>query len=140
MKINGVFSLKVFENGLLVNEYVDKNLFLDKGLEYISKLLSFETTDEIVSIIFGEDGTAPAPDDASITLGFRKNIASKVSSSAGVVDIEWELDTTEGNGLEIAEFGLMTDANDLIARKTGVTISKSSSVSLTGTWTLEITR
>lgn len=133
----GIFRLKVFKADKLVEEYEDKNLIVDQGLNHIRDLVSGASPDPIDTIGFGEGTSSPAAGDTTLTNSYEKAIASVTTPGTGDVTFEWTLETTEGNGMAITEFGLLYGSSLLFSRKTRAAINKDSDIRLEGTWTIQ---
>lgn len=141
IKITGEFHAKIFENGKLVKEYTDKNLVVTAGKVLLAAILEGSTGAALPlgRIGFGTDGTAPALTDTTLTGSFIKGNTGNSHPEAGAVRFDWELLTSENNGVTIREFGLMWDNDALFARKVGLTITKTNVVSAVGYWTIKFT-
>lgn len=136
IRVTGIFRCKVFENGKLVREIEDKNLVVTLGLEHLATALTGSNPPGVTQIGVGEGSAAPAAGDTALSAdNFHTAIdnAARVGSSTVFT---WSIDTSEANGIDITEFGLCFGDNTLFARKTGVTISKNNTISLSGTWTI----
>jgi len=137
LKPQGIFKLNVWESGVLIEQYEDKNLIVDTGLNRIASLLGGLSTDPVDEIGFGEGDAAPAAGDTDLTVGYVTKAFSAVAlSGTGDVEFSFSLETSEGNGLAITEFGLFADGV-LVSRKTRAAINKSSDIRLEGTWTIK---
>lgn len=134
----GVFTLRVFRRGVLVERYEDRNMIVDTARSAFAHLVAGDGAGlSVAEIGFGETGTGPSPDDESLSeTAYSRSIDSYTFPSEGNVAFAWSLGTGEANGLEIREFGLLTGDGTLIARKTRGVIEKSSDLSLDGTWTI----
>lgn len=132
----GIFTLLVWRHGKLVEEYVDDNLVVDLAKEQMAHLIAGDTTDRFISqIAFGTNGTAPAPGNTAITDPYVKAIGAASYPTDHSVQFAFSLDSGEANGKAIIEFGLLTGAGALFARKVRAgAIYKESDLSLTGTW------
>ncbi len=151
--IKGVFSYKVYNrNKQLVFVYEDPNLVVGMSKEILAKLIAGDSDKFITKLAVGNDQTTPTPDDLTIgtiattdlvlgnnVLGeglaaFAKTIDDISYPEFGEVTFEWSLDYSEANGLDICEFGLLTDDQNLFARKTRGAIVKQSDLAFEGTW------
>lgn len=137
LNIKGIFSLQIIDvaTGKVMEEYQDKNLVVNTGRTAVTKLLGGDVVNRsITKIGFGINGTAPAPGDLTLTNTFTKALGAVSYPTISSVRWEWTLEANEGNGLAIAEMGLLCNNNDLFARKTREVINKNSSIRLVGTW------
>lgn len=139
IQVKGEFHLKVYHrDGRLLEEYTEKNLVVTLGRTNLSKLLGGSVTGRSVSqIAFGEDGTAPSAGDTSLTNSYAKSVDSVTYPDSTSVQFGWSLATGEANGKNIQEFGLLSSNNDLFARRTRATISKTVDLRLEGTWKIQ---
>lgn len=139
LKITGVFKCKVFEHGKLIKEYTGNNLVVTKAFEKLAQFLATNVCPPISKIQFGSGTGTPLLGNTALTAPvFTNSIISAVNPTVGTVEYTWALGLTEANGITITEFGLLFDDMDLFARKTGLTVAKTSSISLTGTWEITI--
>jgi hypothetical protein len=71
--VRGLFCLKVFRGGKLVETYNDHNLIVDGARQAMARLLSGEGSGKnITSIAFGTSGAVPTPGDTVVTAPFVK--------------------------------------------------------------------
>lgn len=142
IKITGVFECKVFENGKLIQEYRDENLVVNQGKSKICDILLGSGGSGILPLSrigFGSNATAPAVGDIALTAPvFNKNIVSSSKPTATSMQFDWFLGNADHNGNTINEFGLLGADDSLFARKTGLTVVKNVTITLTGIWTITI--
>jgi hypothetical protein len=137
----GVFRLQVIEaaTGKVLEDYEDNNLVVTLGKTNTAQLLAGASTGKKISKIAVGTGTAtPDVADTSLTTPFIKNVDGYSFPSANEVLFTWTIGTTEANGLNITEFGLLNDNGDLFARKIRSVIVKSSAIMLVGTWKITV--
>lgn len=133
----GVFTLKVYKKGELVETFSENNLVVVGGRNAIARLIGGSVSNNSVTKIGFGTNTAPANVlDTALTNSFVKNVTSVAYPSNGQVDIVWSLEEAEANGKSITEFGLITAGNALFARKVREVIEKTSDIRLEGTWQL----
>lgn len=137
IKITGKFRLDVYENGKLVKRYVDKNLVVKGGRQAILNVMAAGTGFIMQDISFGTNGTAPVDADNAITAPYTKPL-SAVNIVYPDVTFDFNLGGGEANGMTIQEFGLKTNTGALFARKTGISVNKTSSVTMVGAWTITV--
>jgi len=137
-KIKGVLKYKVFNNGIPIEEVEDSNLIVNGARNEMARLISGDFTNRnITKISFGTNGTPPTVADTQITNAFTKNVAGYSYPAMGQVQINWTLLTTEDNGQEICEFGLVCADNTLFSRRTRENpIYKADDISIQGNWTI----
>lgn len=136
--IQGVFRLNVWKKGKLIETYEDHNLIVSGAKEALTKLLAGQGVGKnLTSIGFGTNGNVPLPEDTALKDAFVKDVTKISFPSAGQVEFSWDLLTTEANGKEIIEFGLLLQDGTLFSRKTRARpISKDSDIALEGQWVI----
>lgn len=138
LKITGKVHIKVYENGVLVQEHIDNNLVVKGGKQAILNILDSGGPGFFIqNVAFGTNGTAPADSDTTITGAYQKPLIGS-SILAPDITFNFDLNSGEANGMTIQEFGLMTNTAILFARKTGISVNKTSSVTITGAWTISL--
>jgi hypothetical protein len=139
VRVRGIFKLRVYKRGELIEDYEDHNLVVDVARVALARLVSGDAAaSAITQIGFGTNGTAPAAGDTALTAPLLKAIASHSFPATGQVAFAWTLTTAEGNGKSIAEFGLVCADGSLFARKNRTAaLAKDSDISLSGTWTIQ---
>jgi hypothetical protein len=136
--IKGIFELKVFKGGELVEHAVKENLIVDGARVQMAHLIAGESTNrQITKIAFGTSGVAPTVNDTEITDAYEKTVSGHTYPEAGQVKFSFELTTAEDNGQAILEFGLLCADGTLFARRTRTNpINKESDIALQGSWTI----
>lgn len=134
----GEFILNVYRGGELIEEYRDANLVVDGSKQILSRLLGGTVANNSVTqISFGTSGTDPVAGNTSITSPFTKAIDTVTYPSANQVSFNFSLGTGEANGKAVLEFGLLTAAGALFARKTRASaLNKESDITLSGSWVI----
>jgi hypothetical protein len=134
--IKGIFDLKVIKNGKVIEHTRDENLIVDGARVQMAHLIAGESANrQITKIAFGTNGTAPAVNNTAITDAFEKAFSGHTYPEAGQVKFSWNLATSEDNGQEIMEFGLLCADGTLFARRTREKpLNKESDIALQGTW------
>jgi hypothetical protein len=139
LQILGVFNLEVFENGRLISQESSHNLVVNSGLTAIADLLRGITTGrEIADIGFGTNGTPTVATTTALTDPYLKPFTLISQPSPGRLEIDWSLELTEANGMDIREFGLLSANGTLIARKNRDLLQKTSALTLQGKWIILI--
>jgi len=138
ISMKGVFSLKVYKNGEMVDEYIENNLIVNIARDQMARLVAGDVAGRSIDrIAFGTNGAAESPTDNQITSMFDKEINGHTYMASGQVRFDWRLETTENNGMAIMEFGLLTADGTLFARRTRSNpIHKDSDISIEGEWTI----
>lgn len=136
----GHFHLRVFRRGLLVPELCldEPNLVVDVAKLSLAHLLGGDVTQRSVTQIgFGSNIAAPASTNTALATPFVKTLDSVAYPSSSQVAFNFSLASSEANGLQIAEFGLLCANGNLFARKVrNSALPKDTDISFTGTWTI----
>jgi hypothetical protein len=147
----GTVRLALFEGGHLIRTMEECNLFVNAGLPALAALLGGDTSGEFAAAIgFGSGSNAPAASDAGLTApAYFKTLDSHSEDGAGSVTFNWSLTTSDVGavGMTIQELGLFanksgvtlpstTQPTPMLARKTISAIVFTSTMSLSGSWTL----
>lgn len=136
----GWFRLEVRENGRVVDVMDERNAIV-VGYRDASAAALAGQPGAVTQIGFGT-GTTPAVfGNTGLTNAFLApvNSATLAGGNSGRVTFGFSLASGDANGLAIAEFGLLTAAGVLVARKVrrAAAIQKNATISLAGTWTIE---
>jgi hypothetical protein len=136
--LRGIFEMRVYKSGKLIDEITDSNLIVDIAREQMAHLVAGETSGRhIASIAFGTSNVDPLPSDTVLTGQWSRAISSHTFPSGGKVRFDWQLGVMENNGMAIREFGLLTADGKLFARKTRTNpINKEADISVEGNWTI----
>jgi len=135
--LRGMFEVRVYRNGTLVEGYQDNNMILNMAKDALARLIAGAGAGKVVTQIgFGTNGAGPSPDDTALTTPFAKAVSGITYPVPGQVKFSWNLATTEANGMVIKEFGLICSDATLFARKTRGGIEKAADISLDGSWTI----
>lgn len=138
VKIKGTVVLEIFKDGELIKTETQKNLVVYLGLQTLAILLSAGTSGRVVTKIgFGTGSAEPALGDTGLTSAFVKSLASYAYPNQNQVAFGFTLAQSEANGTTIREMGLLSTNNTLFNRIVRQPIVKDSSISLSGTWTIE---
>lgn len=135
---HGQFLLKVYRRGILIETVNEPNLIVTGSKEALAHLLGGDVaTRSVTQIGFGTSGTSPVIGNTSLTSGFYKDLDGVAYPSAGTVDFEFSLSSSEANGMAIMEFGLLTEGDVLFSRRVrSAALNKESDISLTGLWSI----
>ena len=138
--LRGEFEFRVWRRGRLLLCEREPNLIVTGAAQVLSQLLAgVAGAYAVTQIGFGISGTPADPADNALTGAYVKAIGGYTFPSPGRVRFNWTLGSTEGNGLQIREFGLLTAGNALVARKVrqdGAHIEKAVDLALAGSWTV----
>lgn len=133
---NGLFLLRVYRKGELIEVFEEKNLIVNNSKQIHALLLGGSVANQSVTKIgYGTSTTAPAAGNTSLTGAYIKALDGVTYPATNQVSFQFSLGSTENNGVSIGEFGLYTAGNVLYARKTRTTsIPKASDLSFSGSW------
>lgn len=147
----GLVRFQVFDHRRLIATIEDRNLFVNAGLPALAALMGGDTSGEFASAVgFGSSAGAPAVSDTGLTApAYYKTLGSHAEDGAGSVTFNWSLGAGDSGavGITIQELGLFansttvvlpgtTQPTPMLARKTISPIVFTSSMSLSGVWTL----
>lgn len=135
---SGLFLLEVFRRGELIERVEDHNLIVDNSKQTHARLLGGDVANRSVTqFAVGTSGTAPAGGNTAITNAYTKAVDGVTYPATNKVRFAFSLDTTEANGKAILEFGLLTAASVLYARKVRASaLAKESDIAFVGAWTI----
>jgi len=136
--LRGTFGLRVYKSGKLIEEILEENLVVNVGRFQMAHLVAGEVVGRsIAKIAFGTSNAEPDVTDNAIAEQWAKPVAGHSYPENGKVQFDWELLTSENNGMAILEFGLLTADGHLFARRIRETpLNKAADISLEGHWTL----
>lgn len=135
--MTGILRITVRKGGEVVEEWEDHNLIVNGARNQAARLFAGNGENRaIAKIAFGTSGTAPAVTDTEITDAYTKAVSGFSFPDVGQVQTNWELGTSENNGMAIMEFGLLSADGTLLCRKVRENpIYKESDISIEGHWT-----
>lgn len=141
ISVSGRLRLRIHHIDGSVEHYDQRNMLMAYTVQRLIDAIttSEPDTDFIVKVGYGEGTTAPTPEDTDLTNAFVKNLSNLDTTTPGVITATFTLESGEGNGLAISEFGLLTTADNLVARRTREPIAKVEGVRIEGTWTITFT-
>lgn len=129
--------------GELVKSWEQENLVTNAGLDLFATLITGDSTSYPSHMAIGTGSTAAAASDTTLGAEVDRNaFATETTSSVGVITWKGFWNSTEANGNTIAEAGIFnasssgTMSNRVVLSST---VAKTSSISLTITWTFTLT-
>jgi len=136
--LRGTFGMKVYKSGKLIEEILEENLIVNVARYQMAHLVAGEVAGRnIAKIAFGTSNAEPDAADTTIAEQWAKPISGFTYPENGKVQFNWELLTSENNGMAILEFGLLTADGHLFARRIRANpLHKASDISIEGNWTL----
>ena len=138
--VQGRFRLDVFRHGDLVERVDEPNLVvINAGLILASILGGSIAAPGLTQLGVGTSMVPPAFGNTALSAPYLRPLGAPDYPAPGQVRFAFRLDASEANGMAIGEFGLLSAAGLLFARKTRrfATIPKDASTALAGTWTIE---
>lgn len=133
----GRLILDIFEDGKHIEHFDQNNLIVSGTRNVLASLLG-GGAGPVTQIGFGTNGTAPSAGNTSLTSAYLKGFDSVEYPSSGLVKFNFTLGSTEANGKAISEFGLLTAAGILVARRVRSSpINKNAAISFTGAWLIQ---
>ena len=132
----GRFMLDVYRRGRLVERLDEPNLIVGGSRAILAALLGGNVTNKSVAKIgFGTNPTDPSVGNSALTAPHLKAVDNVTYPSDGVVSFAFSLGVGEANGMAISEFGLLTGADALFARRVRAgPLNDTASVLLSGSW------
>jgi len=142
LKMKGTFTVRVYEDDVLLKEETYNNLIVGAGRNAVAALVGGDGTlaDKVINqISFGTNGAAPTLGDVAPLAGaFTQAVDGHTPDAVNYnVTFDWSLDNADNNGVTIREFGLLCHDGTLFARVNNAGIAKTSAIRLEGTWKLQ---
>lgn len=135
IKLKGELTIRVFRNGELIHEDVEKNQIVNLARTSLTKLIAGDGSGfQLTKIGFGTNGTAASATDTALTGAFVKALGSHSYLSFNIVQFNWTLENDEANGMAIQEMGLISSNDTLFARRTRAAVNKTSDLRIEGNW------
>jgi hypothetical protein len=142
--LSGRLTLQVFRmihgEKILIACYDSDNLITISGLQLVTFLLSGEPGNNKVTKVGVGDGTDPThKSDVGLSNAYIKDIDYYTFNAENIINYKISMDTGDGNGLNISEFGLFSGDEQLFARRIQTpVIPKDSDIIIEGNWTVSI--
>lgn len=134
--VRGVLEYSVYEDDVLVDRVTGANLVMTTGLAIFAGRIAGITDTAITHLAVGTGGAPPTVGDTGLTGAVSTPVLGANSPAAGQVAFHWTVDRLTANGMTIHEFGLLTAAGVLVARKTrSAGLYKTNKISVNGIWT-----
>lgn len=137
-RICGRLRIWVRKNGELVERFDEHNLIVDGAKVVMAHLAGGDVASRsIAKVAFGTNGTAPAASDSSITDPYEKQVDAVEYPQSGQVTFHFSLGSSEANGKQIHEFGLLCADGTLFARRIrSEALAKEQDITIDGEWTI----
>lgn len=136
--IKGRLKLDIHQNGKRIGGFDDHNLITMSGKQLIAFLLTGEPGNNIVTKIgIGDNNSLPVVSDTGLSNVYIKPVTGHTLLEPTVIQWHFSIDVDEANGMNISEFGLFSEGEQLFSRKIRSTaIPKDDSITLFGYWTI----
>lgn len=123
--------------GAVIERFEHQNLIVDVGKQQAARLLGGDVTGRSIDRVGVGTGTSAAA-AGNTALSSPVYVTATVSyPTATSVQFEYEFGLSDANGMAITEFGLITVAGNLYARRVRAAINKDNTFSISGTWTIQ---
>ena len=139
MKLRGIFTANVFENGNLVRTIHEENVITTVGLDAILQHIGGLASEFLAALEAGTGTTPASASDTSLQTGVFSTPLASVSVSGNDLILDWIIGNGDANGNTLSEFGLVTNGAVLFNRKVIAGIAKTSAIQIQGSWILRLT-
>lgn len=138
LPVQGRFTLDVLRAGVVVERVDEPNMVVVGARVILAGLLGGGTLG-LTQLGLGTDMTPSVFGNTALQAPYLRPLGAADFPQPNIVRFAFSLGTDEANGMNIAEFGLLTAAGVLFARKTRkfAVIPKDSTVALAGTWSIQ---
>ncbi len=141
LDVNLAVEVNDADTGELLHREELHNLVVDSGLNLIRDLLDGDAPAGLTHMAVGTGSTAAAAGNTTLgTEVYRGAVTQRVSTSKTLV-VKWFVSSTQANGSTLAEAGIFNaaSAGTMFARAVlATTISKSSAITVSLTWTINL--
>lgn len=136
--ITGDFNLQVKNrDGEIIQTISEHNLVVNVSKSILAALLGGRGI-PVSKVGFGTGTAEPTLFDTTLTDVYYKEVINvSFPTSTEWVQFDWYLSYSELVGVEISEFGLFTETNDMFSRKTYTPIMKSADMAFEGQWIIK---
>lgn len=134
----GHFHLEVFRTGVLCEVVDEPNIIVNLSKTILAELVGGTVSgNSLTKFGVGINGSVPSSGNTLLTSSYSNAVVAVFYPSAGVVSFEFGMSSAEAVGMQILEFGLLTDGGRLFARKVrAVALNKTSDISFNGSWVI----
>ena len=135
--VRGILEMDIYRRGVLIEHIVEHNIVVNGGRNRLAALITGNSTKRVTKIGFGTSGVIPEISNLTLQDLYTKTIDSAVVVGNDAV-FKWSLAENEPPaGLDIREFGLITEDNILVTRLVRArVIGKDVDMTIDGTYTL----
>jgi len=121
-----------------IDEFTHQNLIVDIGYAAAAQALAGVSGSEIVNVRVGTSTAHPAPSDTTITDAVTVPVTT-VEYPDFAVRFNFQINANTANGINIAEWGLITQDGRLFSRLVrDEIIAKSDAIEILGAWTINL--
>jgi len=142
ISLSGNVKIQLFDvnSNKLIREIERKNLVVTSGRNLIRDLINEASVTGVTHLAVGTGTTAVSAGDASLVTEQFRNTLTKRTPSSGSVTWSYYLSSTQANGNDLTEAGLFnaSSGGTMFARVTHAAITKTSSIAVMYSWTLNI--
>ena len=139
-KIIGSLHIQIIDSAThaVIKEFIHRNLIVDAGYAAAAQSLAGVAGAAITYVQAGTSTTSPAPSDTAITGAFQIPIIS-VEYPDFAVRFNFQMNANQANGMNIAEWGLITADGRLFSRLVREEIiAKTDAIEILGAWTINL--
>lgn len=139
MNISGQLTLTVTDKNGDVAVYRSPNLVVEVGTHVIARCIGHDSGSMVNTFKAGTDNTAAASTDTDLGASVFSKTIDTITYQDNTATVGFLMDTTEGNGNTLEEWGIFASDGTMIARWVDVAIAKTSSNQVQGSWVFTIT-
>ena len=139
-KLSGALALAVIDarTGQVISTFVRRNLIVATGYAAAAQALAGVAGAAITAVRVGTSTSPPATTDTAITNAVQVPVVS-VEYPDSAVQFNFQINANTANGLNIAEWGLITADGRLFSRMVrDEIIAKTDAIEILGNWTINL--
>jgi len=134
-----VADVRSARTGRLLRRIRQKNLIVLTGRDFVRDLLFGDVLGGLTTFKVGTGSTAVTAGDTALVASVLSDVFTTITKASGQLVIKYYLGSGSANGNTLAEVGIFAAGAVMFARVVlGSTIVKTSSVTVTFTWTITI--
>ena len=138
-QMKGTFTLAVIDRaGDTIATYTKRNLIVATGYAAVADAIGGVAGANIAQLAVGTNDANPVETDTAIQNAETFPFVSIEYPEPTSIQFNFSIDYDDANGMDINEFGLMTQDGRLFSRITREYISKTDAIMLVGSWTINI--
>ena len=148
LKLEGIYTIRVFKQAILVDTIIMKNLITSAGKQAIAKRIGDLIDTAVVQYIsLGSGSTAATVSDTTMATEVYREFAATITNATNVLTVETVIASTESNGVTFREIGIIgVDGTNTLNTGTLISraimspeIAKDSGTVVTIKWELTVT-